>query len=391
MEEILTGFAHPKERATIIKVIGVGGGGGNAVTHMYKEGIQDVSFALCNTDNQAMLKSDVPVRVQLGTSGLGAGNNPEKALQDALNSQEDIKKLLSDGTEMVFVTAGMGGGTGTGAAPVIAQIAKDMGILTIGIITIPFLFEGMPKIVQALRGTETMRKSVDALLVINNQKLVDIYGDMTILECWQKADDILSTAARSIAELITKASHMNTDFADVKTTLQNGGVAIMNTGFGDGERRVEDAFDQALKSPLLNNNKVFDAHKVLFHIYYTSAKPLKGSEMTELRKYMSQFSQNPNIIWGEGLDEDLEHEIKITVLAAGYGSEDIPHNELLHKDDLQKQRETAALIDIYYGSGISNELGSPPKPVPYIFNSITEMENDALIENLLNEPAYRRK
>ncbi|MDR0824781.1 MAG: cell division protein FtsZ, partial [Prevotella sp.] len=240
MDEKILEFQLPTKTQTIIKVIGVGGGGGNAVNHMYNEGIHDVSFALCNTDSQALCESPVETRVQLG-EGLGAGNRPEVAKAAAEESKEDLKRLLSDGTKMVFITAGMGGGTGTGAAPIVARIAKDMGILTVGIVTIPFVFEGRSKIIQALKGVENMANSVDALLVINNERLRGIYADLTIPNAFAKADDTLTIAAKGIAEIITVHGHINLDFADVKTTLKDGGVAIMSSGYGEGDNRVEDA------------------------------------------------------------------------------------------------------------------------------------------------------
>lgn len=228
-------FGEPQKENSIIKVIGVGGGGGNAVNHMYREGIHDVSFVLCNTDAQALDDSPVPVRLQLGKEGLGAGNRPARARQAALESEEDIRRMLDDGTKMAFITAGMGGGTGTGAAPVIAQVSKEMGILTVGIVTIPFRFEGPKKIDQALDGVEEMAKHVDALLVINNERLREIYPDLTLIDAFGKADDTLSVAAKSIAEIITIHGLINLDFNDVKTVLKDGGVAIMSTGYGEGE------------------------------------------------------------------------------------------------------------------------------------------------------------
>ncbi len=261
MDEIVQ-FDFPTDSPKIIKVIGVGGGGGNAVNHMYREGIHDVTFVLCNTDNQALAESPVPVKLQLGrsiTQGLGAGNRPERARDAAEESIEDIRNQLNDGTKMVFITAGMGGGTGTGAAPVIARIAKEMDILTVGIVTIPFIFEGEKKIIQALDGVERIAQHVDALLVINNERLREIYADLTFMNAFGKADDTLSIAAKSIAEIITMRGTVNLDFADVKTILKDGGVAIMSTGFGEGENRVTKAIDDALHSPLLNNNDIFNA------------------------------------------------------------------------------------------------------------------------------------
>ena len=268
MEDIVQ-FDFPTDSPKIIKVIGVGGGGGNAVNHMYREGIHDVTFVLCNTDNQALKDSPVPVKLQLGKEGLGAGNRPARARKAAEESIEDIKNMLNDGTKMVFITAGMGGGTGTGAAPIIAQTAKEMDILTIGIVTIPFRWEGDKKIDQALDGVEEISKHVDALLVINNEKLSEIYSELSVDDAFDKADDTLSVAAKSIAEIITLHGKVNLDFNDVKTVLKDGGVAIMSTGYGEGDNRVSEAIKNAQHSPLLNNNDIFNSKKVLLNISYS--------------------------------------------------------------------------------------------------------------------------
>ena len=278
-EETTMPFDFPKDTPHIIKVIGVGGGGGNAVNHMYREGIHDVTFVVCNTDNQALDESPVPIKLQLGSEGLGAGNRPERAKAAAEESMEDIKLMLNDGCKMAFITAGMGGGTGTGAAPIIAKTAKEMGILTVGIVTIPFLFEGNRKIDQALDGVEEMSNHVDALLVINNERLRDVYSDFSVMKAFGKADDTLSTAAKSIAEIITLRGTINLDFNDVKTVLKDGGVAIMSTGFGEGEGRVTQAINDALHSPLLNNNDIFNSKKVLFVITYSPNSELMMGEM----------------------------------------------------------------------------------------------------------------
>ncbi|MGL4491569.1 MAG: cell division protein FtsZ, partial [Tannerellaceae bacterium] len=297
----LLSFDLPTETPSIIKVIGVGGGGGNAVNHMFKEGIHDVTFVLCNTDNQALNRSDVTVKLSLGrevTQGLGAGNRPERARMAAEESIDDIKRMLNDGTKMVFITAGMGGGTGTGAAPVIARAAKDMGILTVGIVTIPFVFEGHRKIIQALNGVEEISKNVDALLVINNERLREIYKDLTMVNAFGKADDTLTIAAKSIAEIITLPGIINLDFADVNTILKDGGVAVMSSGFGIGEGRVRMAIDDALNSPLLNNNDVFSAKKILFNVSFSPESELMMEEMNDVHEFMSRFSSDIEVIWG---------------------------------------------------------------------------------------------
>lgn len=402
----LINFDFPTQRASIIKVIGVGGGGGNAVTHMYREGIKDVTFALCNTDNQALIKSEVPVKIQLGkriTQGLGAGNMPEVANAAAEESAEDIRKLLSDETKMVFITAGMGGGTGTGAAPAIAKIAKDMDILTIGIVTIPFLFEGRPKIIQALRGVEKIRKNVDALLVINNERLIDIYGNLDVIDAFQKADSTLTTAARSIAEIITIPGHINLDFADVNTTLKDGGVAIMSSGFGEGDHRVSKAFDNALNSPLLNNNDVFNAKKILFNVYFSPDKPLKVDEMTEITDFMARFANNIEVIWGTASDESVE-EVKVTVLATGFGRKNIPEIDKLDEEERKlweekereketeeiiKEQEENELMKTYYDEDKLKKLGKKTPPKPFIF-SLEQMDDNAVIDAIIDNPAYNR-
>ena len=311
-------YAFETTSQSNIKVLGVGGGGGNAVSHMYKQGIHNVSFALCNTDNQALRNSTVPSKLQLGEEGLGAGNKPEVARKIAEESIVEIKQLLDDGTKMVFITAGMGGGTGTGAAPVIARTAKELNILTVGIVTIPFAFEGKRKIMKALEGVEEMGKHVDSLLVVNNERLREIYSDLTAPNAFAKADDILTTAAKGIAEIITLPGDINLDFADVSTTLKDGGVAIMSTGYGDGENRVLKAFENALHSPLLNNNDVYKSKKLLFNIYYGDDE-LMTYELDEVDKFTEQFDENVvDVIWGMGKEAELGNQVKITLLASGF-------------------------------------------------------------------------
>ena len=308
MEDIVQ-FDFPTDSPKIIKVIGVGGGGGNAVNHMYREGIHDVTFVLCNTDNQALKDSPVPVKLQLGKEGLGAGNRPARARKAAEESIEDIKNMLNDGTKMVFITAGMGGGTGTGAAPIIAQTAKEMDILTIGIVTIPFRWEGDKKIDQALDGVEEISKHVDALLVINNEKLSEIYSELSVDDAFDKADDTLSVAAKSIAEIITLHGKVNLDFNDVKTVLKDGGVAIMSTGYGEGDNRVSEAIKNAQHSPLLNNNDIFNSKKVLLNISYSSQYKLMMSEMDEVKEFMNRFSRDFETKFGMAIDDKLSIQV----------------------------------------------------------------------------------
>ena len=326
MADILD-FGAPEKENSIIKVIGVGGGGGNAVNHMYREGIHDVSFVLCNTDNQALNDSPVPVHIQLGKEGLGAGNKPDKARQAAEESLDDITTMLNDGTKMTFITAGMGGGTGTGAAPVIARVSKELGILTVGIVTIPFRFEGDRKIDQALDGVEEMSKHVDALLVINNERLREIYPELTVLDAFGRADDTLSVAARSIAEIITVHGIMNLDFNDVKTVLKDGGVAIMSTGYGEGEGRVKRAIEDALNSPLLNDNDIYNSKKILLSITFSNEKgenqTLTMDEMNDVNDFMDRFGSEFELKWGLAVDPELGKRVKVTILATGFGIDDV--------------------------------------------------------------------
>ena len=328
----------------IIKVIGVGGGGCNAVKNMYSEGIVNVSFAVCNTDSQSLSKSPVPVKIMLGKSGLGAGANPEVGRSEAQNTQEDIKRLLDDGTKMAFVTAGMGGGTGTGAAPVIAGIAKSMGILTVGIITIPFYFEKRKKIVKALQGVEEMRKNVDALLIVNNERLCDVYADseITVKDAFKLADKVLSDATKSISELITVEGTINLDFRDIETTIKSGGGAIMAMGRASGEGRVQNAILNALDSPLLYGSDISNAQRILFHIYTSSKHPIFVREMREIDAFFDELNPDIKVIWGLSDDDSLDEDAKVTILATGLNNEladeiqDNPVTTTKDEDDYQR-------------------------------------------------------
>lgn len=401
-------FNYPTDTKKIIKVIGVGGGGGNAVTHMYKEGIHDVSFVLCNTDNQALSRSDVPVKIALGrsiTEGLGSGNKPELAEAAAFESEDEIRTMLSDGTKMVFITAGMGGGTGTGAGPVIAKIAKDMNILTVGIVTIPFLFEGEPKIIQALNGVEEMSKNVDALLVVNNERLSEIYHDLSLMNAFGKADDTLAIAARSIAEIITLPGIINLDFADVHTTMKDGGVALMSNGFGQGEGRLEQAIEDALNSPLLNNNDIFNAKKILFNISFSKDAEIKVDELNFIRDFMSRFGRHIEVIWGTAVDDTLGEKIKFTVLATGFGLDDIPEMKdkhsaemgrmteeqiLLEEERVRKSEREKALIGKYYGKNSSKKQIYSVSRASIAVLTPEELDDDHIISILEDYPTYNR-
>ncbi|MCD7931495.1 MAG: cell division protein FtsZ [Tannerellaceae bacterium] len=407
MDNTILEFNYPNTSPNIIKVIGVGGGGGNAVTHMYKEGIRDVTFVLCNTDNQALNRSDVPVKLSLGreiTQGLGAGNRPERAMLAAEESIRDIQQMLGDGTKMVFITAGMGGGTGTGAAPVIARVAKDMGILTVGIVTIPFMFEGERKIIQALNGVEEISKNVDALLVINNERLREIYSDLTMTNAFGKADDTLTTAAKSIAEIITIPGIINLDFADVNTTMKDGGVALMSNGYGSGEGRVRAAIEDALNSPLLNNNDIFTAKKILFNVSFSEEYELLMEEMNDVHDFMSRFGRNIEVIWGTALDNSLGEQVKMTILATGFGMENIPayadmmradatrmtEEELrLEEERLQREKKEKELIEKYYGPS-DRGIISVSSRYKAVILTVEEMDDDALISLLEENPTYNR-
>ncbi len=348
-------FNESGKPSSFIKVIGVGGGGGNAVNHMYGEGIDDVNFAIFNTDYQDLVKSKIPVKLQLGkqlTNGLGAGGNPEKGRLAAEESKEDIKDILkADNTKMVFVTAGMGGGTGTGAAPIVAGIAKEMGILTVGIVTIPFEFEMPKKRNNALKGVEEMSKNVDALLVINNQQLVNIYPDLDMGNAFAKADEILNDSAKGIADIITQTGYINVDFADVCAIMKDSGVAIMNTGFANdnSETRVLDAIKDALSSPLLKDSNIRGAQRILLNIHTSKDNKLTMKETEHLRRFLYSIGHDIEFIWGAIYDDDLEESLKITIIATGFKIDEIPsigkiESSSTPMDELFSPKETAAVV-----------------------------------------------
>lgn len=391
MTDEIMPFEFPADEApSIIKVIGVGGGGGNAVNHMYNEGIHGVTFALCNTDNQALAKSPIPVKLQLGptvTHGLGAGANPSKAKDAAEESIEEIKNLLSDGTQMVFITAGMGGGTGTGAAPVVARIAKEMNILTVGIVTIPFLFEGKEKIMQAIEGVEKIKENVDALMIINNERLRSIYPDLTFINAFTKADDTLSVAARSIVEIITEEGIMNLDFADVSTTLRKGGVAIISTGLGDGENRVEKAIQNALHSPLLNNTDIIYAQKILINLTFGEEANFMMDEVSAIHDFMKKLNPNVKVIWGYAIDNSLGTSVKITLLASGFDVKEFTGEEITDEIEERKQEKIKSVYGEDLLSGI--QRNRIKKRYLYIF-SPEDLDNDDIISMVEMSPTYQR-
>jgi len=422
----------PLVETSIIKVIGVGGGGGNAVNHMYRQGITDVKFVVCNTDNQALIKSPVPTKIQLGvdtTAGLGAGGNPVIAKQAAEESIEKIQNLLKDNTKMVFVTAGMGGGTGTGASPVVAKAAHDLGILTVGIVTIPFAFEGNLKIKQALEGVAALSEHVDAILVINNEKLKEIYPDLELSNAFAKADDVLTNAAKGIAEIITVTGYINTDFADVYSIMKDGNVAIMNTGFASGENRISKAIEDALNSPLLNTNDVRGASKILLSLYCSTTNQIKMEEVQQIHDFMNKAGENVQVIWGATFDDSLGDSVKITIIATGYKVSDIPgmpagavagkpkqsqqqtiqnpvttehvvtqqhHHAPVEKTEKVKvelpEDEIEKAMNKYYGKPIIADP-EPELPIEPDLKTFTldDLEDESTLKSVENIPAWKRR
>ena len=397
-----SGFQDKDQTRTIIKVMGVGGGGNNAINHMYLQNIEGVSFVVLNTDRQQLNESPVPNRVLLGpntTHGLGAGNVPEVARRAAEESEAEIAALFDDDTKMVFITAGMGGGTGTGAAPVVARIAHEKGVLTIGIVTIPFLFEGPKKILKALAGAEEMGKFVDALLVINNQNLTEIYSDLDFTNAFGKADDTLTIAARSISDLITINGVINLDFNDVNTTLRNGGAAIISSGYGTGERRVTKAIEDALESPLLKNRDVYGSRKILMNVYFNpnSGSPLLMKELNEIQEFMANFDQEVDVIWGTAHDLSLEEQIKVTVLAAGFNvslDKEAPTPTISPRREVASSHSTVANSDRLvreYGEEAITKQALAQNRARYIVLSPDEMDDDDVIDMIEKTPTYKRK
>ncbi|MDT8308567.1 MAG: cell division protein FtsZ [Bacteroidales bacterium] len=339
MSDILH-FDQPKDQSSIIKVIGVGGGGSNAVNHMYRQGIRGVDFIVCNTDSQALEMSPVPVKIQLGstlTEGEGAGSQPEVGKNAAIENIDDIRDILAKRTKMLFITAGMGGGTGTGGAPIIAELARQMDILTVGIVTMPFTFEGRIRKLQAIDGIDELRQHVDTLLIIQNDKLRQLFGNLAFSEAFAKADNILTTAAKGIAEIITVPGIINVDFRDVKTVMKESGVAIMGSGKAEGEDRAKQAVAEALTSPLLNDNDITGAKNVLLYIV-SGTKEILMDEITEITDYIQNEAGNSaEIIWGNGIDEELGDAIAITIIATGFNATD---KETLTKTSSQKKSLT---------------------------------------------------
>jgi len=352
-------FDLPKNQSSIIKVIGVGGGGSNAVNHMYEAGIQGVDFIICNTDAQALESSEIPTKIQLGSKGLGAGSIPDVGRESAKENIEEIKQILEKNTKMLFITAGMGGGTGTGAAPVIAATAREMGILTVGIVTIPFSFEGRKRKMQADAGIEELRQNVDSLLIICNDKLREVHGDLKLSEAFEKADNILTVAAKGIAEIITVTGYINVDFEDVRTVMQDSGTAIMGSAQAEGEDRALKAVEEALSSPLLNDNQIKGTDNILLYLS-SGDEELTMDEVTEITDFIQQEAgQNAEIIWGNGKDDSLGNKISITLIATGFISDEIP-------GEPRKERKTHVLT-----MGPKEEQPKPKQRINHPISEIT--------------------
>lgn len=348
MYDVINDLGLEITQDTIIKVMGVGGGGCNAVNYMYSQGIKDVSFLVCNTDKQALGRTSIPAKLQLGP-GLGAGGKPEVAQEYAEQNKDRIRESLNDGTKMLFLTAGMGGGTGTGASAVVAEVAKEMDILTVGIVTIPFAFEGAKKIKKAMIGVAQLAEHVDAILVINNEKLRQIYPDFNFLNAFSKSDDVVANAARSIAEIITVPGYINTDFADVYNTLKNGNVAIMSVGSASGEKRIEQSIHEAMHSPLVNSD-VKGAKRILLQLYCSTEHPIIMQEMDHIHAFVHEVGEDVEVQWGVSLDESLGEKVRVTLIATGYDVSDIPG-----LNDAMGKKTVDEAIDSFYGEKTASE------------------------------------
>lgn len=371
-------FEIPTHHKSIIKVIGVGGGGSNAVNHMYNQGIKDVEFVVCNTDSQALKNSPIPYKLQIGTNlteGLGAGANPEKGKNAALESKEDIRELLSDNTKMVFITAGMGGGTGTGAAPVIAKVAKELDILTVGIVTAPFSFEGKRKITQAEAGINDMKQYCDTVLVISNDKLREIYGNLPVSRAFAEADNILTTAAKGIAEIITVPGYVNVDFEDVKTVMKDSGAAVMGSAQTEGEGRAFRAAEEAISSPLLNNKNILGAQKILLSIISGDKAELQMDELSEITEYIQEKAgDDAEVIFGHGIDPTLGESIRVTVIATGFENMPLTMDSKRKIFDLESNKQIKSFPENHVAAK-PVEKPRMPEPKPN-FESPKPMEEE---------------
>jgi cell division protein FtsZ len=366
-------FDLPKDKSSIIKVLGVGGGGGNAVNHMYNQGIKGVDFVICNTDLQALEASPIPNKIQLGTSltaGLGAGADPEKGHNSAMEAIEDIIEVLGVNTKMLFVTAGMGGGTGTGAAPVIAKAARELDILTVGIVTTPFSFEGKKRKSHAEEGIEQLKRSVDCLLIINNDKIKDMYGNLPIRTAFSHANDILTIAAKGIAEIITYPGYINVDFEDVKTVMRNSGVALMGSASAEGENRAIDAVKGALASPLLNDNQIEGAKNILLNISF-GANEVLMDEIDIISNYVQeQAGQNADVIFGTSIDETLDEKLAVTIICTGFESKE---NKITFKNANTVKETTKHIL-----------YEAPTKPQMVVANPLAEIINPIIVAEEIN-------
>ncbi len=398
MDEIIKDFKFATDIPRIIKVIGVGGGGCNAVSHMYREGIDGVSFMVCNTDMKSVNDSPVRDKLLLG-EGLGAGNDPEEGRRKAESCVDQIREKLDDGTRMVFITAGMGGGTGTGAAPVVAKVAREMGILSVGIVTIPYSWEADRKIDQALDGVEEISRYVDALIVVKNDNILKIYGDLKFEEGYARADDVALVAAKSISDIITMHGKINLDFNDVRMVLQDGGVAIIGTGYGEGEGRLTKAFDDAQNSPLLNENNVFNAKKVVICISYSSESELIMSELDEVTEFMNRFNRDITTKHGVERDETLGSKVKVTLLATGFGIQDIHMKEMDERlaarteEEMEQQAEEEERRRLrrerYYGPDANGRAHRTRRRHLYLFSS-ADLDHADVVSMMENSPTYLR-
>ncbi|GLB49103.1 cell division protein FtsZ [Neptunitalea lumnitzerae] len=392
-------FDLPKNQSNVIKVIGVGGGGSNAINHMFQQGINGVDFVICNTDSQALQNSSVPNKIQLGvslTEGLGAGANPDVGEQAAIESLEDIKGMLDTSTKMAFITAGMGGGTGTGAAPVIAKLAKDMDILTVGIVTMPFQFEGKMRNEQAQKGIENLRKHVDSLIVINNNKLREVYGNLGFKAGFSKADEVLATASRGIAEVITHHYTQNIDLRDAKTVLSNSGTAIMGSATASGTHRAAEAIAQALDSPLLNDNKITGAQNVLLLIV-SGTEEITLDEIGEINDHIQgEAGHSANIIMGVGEDEELGDAIAVTIIATGFNQDqqheivNVEAKKIIHTLE-DEQRATQDLSPKSTGSNFSNVVAKSTSVTTKVTQERIEVEQAPVIKHSLEEEVVEEK
>lgn len=398
-----------EDNDAIIKVIGVGGGGGNAVNYMFNQNIPLIKFVVCNTDQQALELSPVPNQLLLGkeiTKGLGAGNVPEVGRQCAEASLEEIRSLFRDNTEMVFITAGMGGGTGTGAAPIIAREAKAAGMLTIGIVTVPFMFEGKKKIIKALAGATEMKKYVDALLIINNENIVSLYKDFNFFNAFSKADDALANSARSISEIISEKCYINVDFQDVRTTLKDSGSAIIATAIGEGEHRISDAIQKALHSPLLKKHDIRTSKRLLIKFVCSkdSENPIKAGEIDEINNFTSKLPSSIDVKWGIGDNPEMGDKVKVTLLASGFdvtiseGDEEdgkvvFPGSQENEKREKEKEKQTRdedkQIVEIY-GRDKLKEQERDAARLKYAVLKPNQLDDHEVIAILWRSPAYNR-